>query len=232
MMENRLSTFLVRAGVLQEARDEILTLYLLNKQLFSSIELDFTYDALGMSLDGLKFTHVPGHCPGQVVVQVDDILLSTDHILPEISPHQSPESLSFYAGLAHYLDSLERVRPLAASCRIAMGGHGKPFENPEKRILELRKEHQTRLLKILYLLSNPMTIADISLILFSEPEGYHRLLALEEVGAHVEFLHMMGLIVLADTPSENTFTEAPLRFRAVEDISQIMNGVSILKNDE
>lgn len=232
MMENRLSIFLLRAGVPQEAREEILTLYLLNKQLFSSIEIDFTYNALGMSLDGLHFTHVPGHCPGQVVVQVDDVLLTADHILPEISPHQSPESLSFHTGLAHYLESLERVRPQAASSRLAMGGHGVAFEDPEARIIELQEEHRTRLLRILDLLAKPMTIAEISQCLFSEPEGYHRLLAIEETGAHVEFLHMMGLIVLDDTSSLISLTELPLRYHAVEDISQEMKGVSILKHND
>lgn len=232
MMENRLSTFLVRAGVPQDAREEILTLYLLNKGLFSSIEIETTYNALGMFLNGLHITHVPGHCPGQVVVQVDDILLSADHILPEISPHQSPESLSFHTGLAHYLESLERVRPLAASSRLAMGGHGAAFDDPEARILELREEHRTRLLRILDLLANPMTIAEISLTLFSEPEGYHRLLAIEETGAHVEFLQMMGLILLDNPSSLIPLTEVPLRYRAVEDVSQKMNGVSILKTDD
>ncbi|MFA9405903.1 MAG: MBL fold metallo-hydrolase [Anaerolineales bacterium] len=232
MMENRLSTFLVRAGVPKKAREEILTLYLLNKQLFSSIEIETTYNALGMSLDGLHFTHVPGHCPGQVVAQVDDILLSADHILPEISPHQSPESLSFHTGLAHYLESLERVRPLAASSRLAMGGHGKPFENPDMRVLELVKEHRARLRKILDLLVNPMTIAEISLSLFAEPDGYHRLLAIEEAGAHVEYLHMMGFIVVDDVSSLNSSPVVPLRFRAVEDFSQKMNEVPILEKDD
>jgi len=232
MMENRLSVFLVRAGVPPQAREEILTLYLLNKQLFSSIEIDTTYNALGMSLDGLHITHVPGHCPGQVVVQVDDILLTADHILPEISPHQSPESLSFHTGLAHYLESLERVRPLAALSRLAMGGHGRPFEEPEKRVLELRQEHRVRLLKILDLLVSPMTIAEISISLFAEPDGYHRLLAIEEAGAHVEYLHMMGLILVDDVSSLNSSPVVPLRFRAVEDFSQKMNGVSILEKDD
>ena len=232
IMENRLSIFLLRAGVPQEAREEILTLYLLNKQLFSSIEIETTYNALGMSLDGLHITHVPGHCPGQVVVRVDDVLLTADHILPEISPHQSPESLSFHTGLAHYLESLERVRPLAVSSRLAMGGHGAAFEDPEARILELREEHRTRLLRILDLLASPMTIAEISLILFSEPEGYHRLLAIEETGAHVEFLNMMGLILLDDASSLISLTEAPLHYRAVDDIWQKMDGVSILKNHD
>ena len=113
-----------------------------------------------------------------------------------------------------------------------MGGHGVAFEDPEARILELREEHRTRLLRILDLLASPMTIAEISLTLFSEPEGYHRLLAIEETGAHVEYLHMMGLILLEDTSSLNSLTEAPLRDRAVEDISRKMNGVSILEKDD
>ena len=43
--------------------------------------------------------------------QWDDVLLSADHILPEISPHQAPESIMPYTGLGHYLESLDKVAP-------------------------------------------------------------------------------------------------------------------------
>ena len=108
VIAHRLREFLAEAGVCAEEREAIMSLYLINKQLFASMPVDFTYEAIGMSLGPLQMLHVPGHCPGQVVIRVDDILLSADHVLQEISPHQSPERLSQNTGLGHYLQSLGR----------------------------------------------------------------------------------------------------------------------------
>ena len=111
LVTHRLRGFLVEAGVGEEQQAAVLEVYRVHKQLFSSVPVDLTYEAEGMRLGPLTFTHVPGHCPGQVVMQIDDVLLSGDHVLSVISPHQSPEVLSDYTGLGHYLESLERIRP-------------------------------------------------------------------------------------------------------------------------
>jgi glyoxylase-like metal-dependent hydrolase (beta-lactamase superfamily II) len=194
LIADRLEEYLVVAGLPQADREEVMTLYLLHKQLFSSIEVQGTFEEMGMQSGGILFEHVPGHCPGQVIAWVDDILLSGDHILKETSPHQAPEILSLNMGLEHYLNSLAQVFPRAHQARWTLGGHEGPIEDLTARVFDITEVHRERLNDILVLLDQPMSLIEISNQLFPETEGYHRLLAIEEAGAHVEYLHVRGYI--------------------------------------
>ncbi|MEX0979307.1 MAG: MBL fold metallo-hydrolase, partial [Pirellulales bacterium] len=98
-------------------------------------------------LDGLRFIHTPGHCPGQVCIAVGDVLLSADHVLPDISPHQAPESIMPYTGLGHYLESLDKVGRMGGF-DLALGGHGEPIKDVYKRIADIRQGHLRKLEKV------------------------------------------------------------------------------------
>ena len=211
-VSHRLRAFLVEAGVDPEQQSGVLELYRVHKQLFSSVPVDLTYEALGMRLGPLRFTHVPGHCPGQVVIQIDDLLLAGDHILSDISPHQAPESLSDNTGLGHYLESLDRVKPLAPGVRWTLGGHQDPVRDLAARIDAIQSLHRERLGAVLELLSEPQTIAEVSARLFPEVRGYNVLLALEETGAHVEYLAQRARIGLVDLEAMDSSGPVPLRY--------------------
>jgi glyoxylase-like metal-dependent hydrolase (beta-lactamase superfamily II) len=208
----RLRAYLVEAGVEPEQQATILELYRVHKQLFNSVPVDLTYEAEGMSLGPLTFTHVPGHCPGQVVMQIDDLLLAGDHVLSDITPHQSPESLSDNTGLGHYLESLERIRPLAASVRWTLGGHQDPVRDLAARLDAIRLAHQHRLQAVLDLLDQPCTISEIASRLFPEVRGYNVLLALEETGAHVEYLAQRAQIGWENLEATDGGCPVPLRY--------------------
>ena len=45
-------------------------------------------------------------------LQVDDVLLTADHILSYTTPHQAPESITNNMGLGHYLASLDKIAAL------------------------------------------------------------------------------------------------------------------------
>ncbi|MCX6072202.1 MAG: MBL fold metallo-hydrolase [Chloroflexi bacterium] len=212
LITHRLRGFLVEAGVEPEKQAAIIDLYLVNKQLFSSVPVDLTYEAEGMRVGPLTMTHVPGHCPGQVVMQLDDILLVGDQVLSEISPHQSPESLSDNTGLGHYLESLERIRPLSTRVRWTLGGHQEPIRNLGARLDAIESLHRERLQAVLDLLTVPRTIAEISARLFPEVHGYNVLLALEETGAHVEYLAQRGQIGLESQEAIDDVCPVPLRY--------------------
>jgi glyoxylase-like metal-dependent hydrolase (beta-lactamase superfamily II) len=203
VVAQRLSTFLREGGVSLEEHEDLMQLYLLNKQLFHSIAVDFTYAAAGMKVGPLKMLHVPGHTPGHVVILLDDLMLSGDHILERISPHLAPERLTLHTGLTHYLDSLELLRPLADGARLVLGGHEGPFENLEARIDEIRALYEERLERTLELTRQPATLAQVAAGLFNEPKGYHRLLALEEAGAYVEYLEQRGQVGLENLDALN-----------------------------
>jgi glyoxylase-like metal-dependent hydrolase (beta-lactamase superfamily II) len=147
-----------------------------------------------MRLGSFEMLHVPGHCAGHVVIRLHNILFSGDHVLGRISPHQSPERLTLYTGLGHYLDSLNLLEKWAGGSPLTLAGHDDPIPNLPMRLVEIRRGHAARLQLILEFLAEPHTIADVSEQLFGSVNGYNTLLAIEEAGAHVEYLHQRGLL--------------------------------------
>lgn len=194
IVARRLREYLDESGADPDERDRLIAVYLLNKQLFASVPVDFTYESTNMQLGRLRMMHVPGHCPGHVVIKVDDILLSGDHILGRISPHQSPERLSLNTGLTHYFDSLERLRLVAPDIRLALGGHYGPIQDLNQRIEAIEDVHRHRLNAVLEMFDEPHTVCEIAHGLFATATGYHELLAVEEAGAHVEYLAQRGYL--------------------------------------
>lgn len=194
IISQRLDEFLIEAGLQPERRKAVIDIYKITKSLHRSIKVDFTYEAIGMQLGPFKILHVPGHCAGQVVIQLHDILFSGDHVLEKTTPHQSPEHLTLYTGLGHYLDSLEKMNQWVDGVRLTLGGHEKPITDLAFRVAEIKAMHQQRLEKVIELLSEPHTIEEISYKLFGEVHGYNVLLALEEAGAHMEYLYQRGVL--------------------------------------
>jgi hypothetical protein len=60
------------------------------------------------------------------------------------------------------------------------------------RIGAIRRSHEERLNKVLDICAEPRSVAEISRQLFGSVKSYHVLLALEEAGAHVEYLYERG----------------------------------------
>jgi glyoxylase-like metal-dependent hydrolase (beta-lactamase superfamily II) len=156
------------------------------------VNVDFTFEAAGMRLGPFEFLHVPGHCAGHVVIRLDEFLFSGDHVLEHTSPHQSPEHLTLSTGLDHYLKSLEALQSWSGGIQTVLGGHEKPIYDLPARVEEIRAIHRERLQQVLDLLGEPRTIAEVAQGLFGETHGYNVLLALEEAGAHVEYLYQRG----------------------------------------
>jgi len=212
----RLADYLAEAGVEPDERRRLLEMYMLNKHLFDSVEVDFTFLAVEMQVGSLTIIHTPGHCPGQVVFRLDDLLLTSDHVLEGISPHQAPERLSLFTGLGHYLDSIDRLRPLAPVVRLALGGHEGPIRDLAGRLDAIEQLHIERLEAILGRLDRPQTIAALTDAIFPKASGYHRLLALEETGAHVEYLETRGYIGPANTSALEAGSDRAIGYQALK----------------
>jgi glyoxylase-like metal-dependent hydrolase (beta-lactamase superfamily II) len=218
VVARRLDEFLIEAGVEADRRKHALDLYTMTKSLHHSVRVDFTFEAVGMKLGPFRMLHVPGHCAGHVVIRIEDVLFSGDHVLEHTSPHQSPEHLTLSTGLEHYLLSLETLRPWAREVRLTLGGHENPIFDLESRLDGIREMHRERLARVLELLAEPHTIDEVSSSLFGEVHGYNVLLALEEAGAHVEYLYQrgrLGIDNLADL--ENSDRPVPIRYYRLED---------------
>jgi glyoxylase-like metal-dependent hydrolase (beta-lactamase superfamily II) len=210
---HRLEEYLAEAGVAEARRAHLLDMYRLTKSIYHSVRVDFTYEAVGMAVGPFRFLHTPGHCAGHVVIRLDDLLFSGDHVLAGTSPHQSPEQITLSTGLDHYLRSLAELRGWAAGVRLTLGGHKAPITDLDERIRAIEALHQARLAAVLAALDTPRTIAEISRALFGEVHGYNVLLALEEAGAHVEYLYQRGLLGIANlTAFESTLRPVPLEY--------------------
>jgi glyoxylase-like metal-dependent hydrolase (beta-lactamase superfamily II) len=194
-----LRLYLQQAGLREDLLPTFMEMYGFSKRHVRDLPVDLVL-ADGQELDGLRFIHTPGHCPGQVCIAVGDVLLSADHILPGTTPHQAPESITHYTGLGHYLQSLDKVRAIGGF-RLALGGHEGPIPDVYRRIDEIRASHLRKLEKIYDIIQTaggPITIGDVSKKLYTRVQGFHILLALEEVGAHVEYLYEHGRLAIAN----------------------------------
>jgi glyoxylase-like metal-dependent hydrolase (beta-lactamase superfamily II) len=217
VVARRLEAFLAEAGVGSERRQELIDLYKFPKSLYRSVRVDFTYEAVGMRVGPFQFLHVPGHCAGHVAIRLHDVLLSGDHVLEGLSPHQSPESLTLSTGLDHYLKSLDALEAWTGDVRLTLGGHRAPITDLPARMKELRQVHSQRLEAVLELLEEPRTIVQVSQALFGEVHGYNVLLALEETGAHVEYLAQRGRLRIANLEEvEGNHSAVALRYQRAD----------------
>lgn len=189
--------FLRRAGVDEEAQKRLISLYMASRDRFRSIEVGQTLRDGDRIASEYEIIHTPGHCPGQICLRVGDVLLTSDHILSRITPHQFPQAITPFAGLGHYFHSLEKVRRLSG-IRLALGGHEEPIHDIRGRIDEIAAFHHARLNEVLSICGEAKTISEVTSALFGTQTGYGELLAIEEAGAHVEYLHDLGRLCIAN----------------------------------
>jgi len=221
----RLAHFLVEAGVKPARIPEILNMYMITKGLFESSRVDFTFGEVGMRVGPFEFFHVPGHSAGAVAIRLHDVIFVGDHVLSDITPHQAPESFTLNTGLTHYLESLRSFAAWAGLPSIVLGGHNAPITDLGTRISEIIQEHFTRLENILDMISEqPSTTLEISKTLFGQVAGYNILLALEEAGAHVEYLYRLGFISIENIEEVRSSSE-PVRllYRSLRNKEELGN---------
>lgn len=208
----KLRRFLHEAGVPLKQRDALTAAYgSVNKKL-PKIAVDFFLDDEA-SLDGLQVLHTPGHSPGHVCIAAGDILLSGDHVLSHKIPQQWPESIHPYTGLGHYLESLDKVRKLSGIA-LVLGGHEAPFDDLVGRIDEIRRLQFKRLDRVLDILQarGPLPLAEMATEMYPNSAGFHRMLALQDTAARVEFLHQRGRLIVANLDDVENDAQTVLRY--------------------
>lgn len=191
--------FMERAGLSEERVQKMLNMYGASKQMFKSVDVDFTFEE-GTDLDGIEFFHVPGHCSGQVAMRLDNVLLSADHILSRTSPHVAAESITNWTGLAHYRESLRKVRKLEG-IDLVLGGHEEVMYDLHGRIDAIQTRIDEKLLWMMDIIRDagePLSINEISKRRYQDKHGYDVLLALMEAGAFVEYLYDRGYLGIAN----------------------------------
>ncbi|MFW5709001.1 MAG: MBL fold metallo-hydrolase [Chloroflexota bacterium] len=216
MATKDLRVYLERAGVHEPLRSEMIEMYGFAKKHVRSVEVDFSLDE-DVMFEGMQFVHVPGHCPGQVVILLGEVMLSTDHILSRTTPHQAPESITHFTGLGHYRDSLRKIAKIDG-IEIAIGSHEDPMVDVYTRIQEIMTSHDRKLNRVLDIIKaadEPPTIHEITNLMYPNKQGYETLLALEEAGAHIEYLYQHGILSVANLEQVVAEDNPPLRYEAI-----------------
>lgn len=151
----------------------------------------FLKDGEKIVLGNYEYTVVftPGHSDGLVTFFNEEkkVLLSTDHILPRITPNISYWFHGDPNPLQTYIESLNKVKQLNAN--LVIPSHGKPFYGANKRIDEIIAHHEERLEVTLDAIKRNSTVYDICQKLFPMELTIHETrFAIGETISHLEYL--------------------------------------------
>jgi len=218
-----LNHYLCEAGVPEEDRSQLLQLHKFTKAFFHSVPVDFTYENEGMQFGKFSLLHLPGHCPGQVAIKLDDVIFCGDHILSSITPHLAPERLIPYSGLGHYLESLERLNRWAVGYKLILPGHDLPIDDLNSRSDEIRRSIQSRLNQCLEFLNDSHSISELTQHIYGNIAGYNSLLVLEKTGAYVEYLYQHGMLEITNLDELEESKLTALQYRRVNEMTNSFN---------
>ncbi len=207
----------------EETREQILSVYRFSKAIYRSVPVDFTYQAIDMRLGDFEFIHLPGHCPGHVAIRLDDAVFCGDMIVERVTPHLSPESITPYSGLDHYLESLARFQQWSKGARFIFNGHNDVIADLSVQVEATKQNIVRRLSKAVQALSVPLTMDQLCQAVYGEMAGYNQLLVIEKTGAYVEYLYEHGLIEIAN-PDELE-QGRPARYRRLQEEHKLLEGL-------
>jgi glyoxylase-like metal-dependent hydrolase (beta-lactamase superfamily II) len=209
-----LRDFFQRGGVPDDRCSRLMDMYMMGKRAFKSVPVDKTLHDGDLFDDLFKIIHVPGHTPGLVMVQIADILITSDHILPGTSVALAPESLMPYCGTGHYLESLAKAQKVEG-VRVALGGHEWAMDSYYDVARKTFESTQEKVEKVLSACGEPRTIYELAVIMYGELDGYSELLKLEQTGARIEYLNQRGLVMINNLDDLERDDSPVLRYKRV-----------------
>jgi glyoxylase-like metal-dependent hydrolase (beta-lactamase superfamily II) len=139
-----------------------------------------------------------GHAPELACLYCaeTDVLISSDQVLPKISPNISVQPHEPDGDpLVRYLSSLAKLRESVAPEALVLPSHNLPFFGLHRRIESLAAHHQARCGEVLAACEVPKTAVELLPVLFRRTLDRHQLgFALGEALAHLHYLmHQGGL---------------------------------------
>lgn len=144
-----------------------------------------------------RVVETAGHCRGHLCLYDVGrrLLVSGDQVLPSISPNVSVLSSAPDADpLGEFLASLERLGDCHPDT-LVLPSHGRPFHGLQRRLEDLVGHHREQLQALLAFCTEPRTAFEALPVLFRRvPRGFHRLLAVGEAVAHLNYLHQSGAV--------------------------------------
>jgi len=155
-----------------------------------------------------------GHCAGHLCLHdaARRLLVSGDQVLPSISPNVSVLSSAPDADpLRSFLASIDRLRQCEPGT-LVLPSHGRPFRGLHRRLADLEAHHREQLDALLAFCIEPRTAFEVLPVLFRRvPRGFHRLLAVGEAVAHLNYLCGAGAMQRRGDEGVARFVTLPLR---------------------
>ncbi len=216
LISRHLASFLADSGLAKETRDQLLSIYRFTKAIYQSAPVDFTYEAQDMRVGPFEIIHLPGHCPGHVAIRLDDVIFCGDMVVEGVTPHLSPETISPYNGLDHYLESLKQFQDWAKDARLILNGHDDVITDLPEKIEATYQNLKRRMNKAIKALSEPLTIAEVCAAVYGETGGYNQLLVIEKTGAYMEYFYEHGMIEI--TNANEVEQSLPTKYRRLREI--------------
>lgn len=217
LTSRHLASFLAETGLAEETRDQLLGIYHFTKAIYQSVRVDFTYEAMDMRTGPFVMIHLPGHCPGHVAIQLDDVIFCGDMVVEGVTPHLHPETISPYNGLDHYLESLTRFQTWSKDARLIFNGHDDVIIDLPTRIDATHQNLIRRMSRALDALGEPLTIAEACTAVYGETGGYNQLLVVEKTGAYIEYFY--GHCMIEITNPDEVEQGLPARYRRLREIA-------------
>jgi glyoxylase-like metal-dependent hydrolase (beta-lactamase superfamily II) len=136
-----------------------------------------------------------GHAPEHLSLFSESLntLIAGDMLLSTISTNVSVWSIDPEGDpLRLFLDSIARYRDLPGEV-LVLPSHGKPFRGAHRRVEQLERHHQDRLLELTQALKTPKSAAELLGVLFRRPLDAHQtFFAMGEAIAHLHYLYYAG----------------------------------------
>jgi glyoxylase-like metal-dependent hydrolase (beta-lactamase superfamily II) len=197
---HQLKKFYRQHGLNKKSIDALVNLLNFFRSATIPFQVDQGLEAYGCQTVGDKEFQVipaPGHTRGQVCFffRKEGILLSGDHVLPQITPNLSPDPYCpTFRPLHSFIESLQEMKNL--SVRRIYPAHGDPFVDLKGRIEEIKEHHSERKCLIFNSVEGgAKTAYQVSQDIFGKnlPE-FDQFLAVNETYSHLMELQEEGVV--------------------------------------
>lgn len=194
LLNQRLKHFLRQAGARPDERKTYLELYDRTRGDYTDTPVEYALRDGDTLFDAIEVIHAPGHAPGLLMFRVGDILISTDHFLPDTSVTLWPDAIFPYSGIGLYLEGLERAMKLDG-VKLALGSHERSMPDYREIIATTRQMAFEKIERVHDLLEVPRTILEVTKTIYPDMKTIP-MLKVAQTGARVEYLHQRGMVAV------------------------------------
>ena len=176
----------------------------------------------GETFGALKTFYLPGHSPGHLAFQLDDVILTGDLLLSKTLTQIWPTRMTPRTGVWNYIRSLRALARIGERCDraagrklVALPAHEAPIFDVPNRVRQVvrgMERRNGRLFALLDEAEEPLTTLEIARRMYWSGRPNREFFAISDVAARLEFLQQLGLISVANY-DEISVASPELRFR-------------------